>query len=508
MPDTADVALRRYREKRNPTKTSEPMGSTRSTGSDAIFVVQKHRASHLHYDFRLERGGVLLSWAIPKGPSLDPHQKRLAVHVEDHPLDYARFESQIRAGEYGAGSVIVWDIGTWEPIGDFDKMFEEGVLKILLKGERLHGAWALIRMKPKDDDGDPWLLVKEKDEFADPDSDVVEQHQDSVLKPAPLTQPVAPERFRPMQPTLVAKPPTDERWIHEIKLDGYRIVAWRLEGEVKLMSRNGIDWTHRFPEIAKVLFDHTNAGTAIDGEVVVFDRHGKSTFGGLQSWLKTGKSDSPVFCAFDLLWLDGVSIAKRKTEERKNDLERLLDTMPKSARATIRYSEHMAGSGEGFLQAACEAGLEGIVSKRKDARYFEGRSTQWVKTKCVQSDEFVVGGYTDAGGERTGFGALLVGMFDDSKKLVYMGRVGTGFAESDLRDILAALRSRSTTDCPFSSSHEIAKAHTHWVEPTLVAEVKFTEKTQDGRLRHPVFLRLRDDKRASDVRVAADEDKP
>ena len=489
--------LTKYHEKRKFDDTPEPSDGAPSTGK-RLYVIQKHDASHLHYDFRLEHKGVLLSWAVPKGPSLDPTVKRLAVHVEDHPVSYGGFSGKIPEGNYGAGTVEIWDTGSWEPIGDVDKMLKEGSLKFTIFGGRLHGKWALIRFQDQDKN---WLLIKEKDDFAMYGDDDKVLDRATSSQPKPKVLPILDYRnIQPQLATLGQTIPTSDDWLHEIKYDGYRLLVWRLANSVRLITRGGLDWTKKFPDIARAIQDYIPVGTGLDGEVVVFSKEGLSDFGGLQRWLKDGHGDGidPQLIVFDLLQQDGKSMMSTPLLERKERLKALLDGLPKESTYWIRYSDHIVGRGKSMVKEACQKGLEGIVSKNIHSKYVQARTDTWVKTKCVKQEEFVIGGYTEPSGSRHGFGALLLGQYDPNGILQYVGKVGSGFTDSTLTDLLQQMERYHSDSSPFGPSGDLSAAK-GWVKPKLVAQVRYTERTKDGMLRHSVFIGLREDKAASEV---------
>ncbi len=470
--------LKPYHDKRHFGKTSEPHG-TENPEAGRSYVVQEHHATNLHWDFRLEHKGVLLSWAVPKHPSLDPKVKRLAVHVEDHPVEYGGFEGQIPKGEYGGGTVKIWDKGTWSPYGDVDEMMRTGTMKFEVFGEKLKGDWALIQIK---DDPKNWLLIKERDGYA-------------RIESLP-----SPEAFRPQLAEIGKAVPTGKNWIHEIKFDGYRIIAWSSNGEVRLFTRSGLDWTDRFKSIAKAIGTLHERSFVLDGEIVVLDEKGRSTFSGLQEWLKTGKGEKPIYYAFDLIAHMGDDITKLTTLERKEKLSKLIKSMQLNL---IQYSEHIATDGQVLLEHACALGLEGIISKRGDQPYHQFRSSDWIKSKCVLEDEFIVGGFTKPTGERIGLGALLVGEFDEAGNLNYCGKVGTGFSDATLNDLYKKLEAIQQSDSPFAKHETPLPRGATWVRPILIAQIKYGERTPTGALRHPVFLGLREDKEISEMKELA-----
>jgi bifunctional non-homologous end joining protein LigD len=514
--------LAEYRRKRDPRKTSEPFDPGSGEG---FFVVQKHAATRLHYDFRLAIGGVLVSWAVPKGPSYDTKERRLAVHVEDHPLSYAGFEGTIPEGEYGAGSVIVWDRG---PFTLREGSVASGSLKLDLHGEKLRGGWALVRMKPRDGK-DEWLLIKERDEHTDPERDVTAEEPASVLSGLTVEEvgesrdarqwnssvlrelETVPEDAAPRAPfpselgfqkaRLVKDVPAGTGWLFEIKLDGVRAMAFRRKGKVRLVTRNAREVAFRYPEIRDALEELPGGDFVMDGEIVAFDAEGRSRFELLQGRIHlAGKADiaaasadAPLhYYAFDLLHAEGRRLASAPLADRKRVLRAWLAQAPRR----LRFSDHVEGRGRSFRDLACERGLEGVIAKRADAPYRPDRTPDWLKIKCVGSQELVIGGYTPPQGGRSHFGSLLLGFHDDGR-LVYAGKVGTGFDARTLADVHARLRKLERPRPPFADPPRERGAR--WVEPRLVAQVEFTEWTSDGKLRHPSFKGLREDKAAREV---------
>jgi bifunctional non-homologous end joining protein LigD len=555
------MSLKEYKRKRDFRRTPEPAGNGAKSAPGRQFVVQKHAARRLHYDFRLELAGTLKSWAVPKGPSLDPGVKSLAVQVEDHPLEYATFEGVIPQGEYGGGTVMVWDHGTWEPEADPDKGLKQGKLKFKLNGEKLHGSWALVRMGGSaGEDGKNWLLIKHRDDEARPAAklDVLKRKPRSVLsgremdqiaedadrvwssnrqaarKPAKKTSAAKvgsktkraasrkpagrapidakelsklsgarraplPDKFQPQLATLASRVPEGDDWLHELKFDGYRILARVEKGEIRLVTRRANDWTARFRSVADALEELPVNSAILDGELVSLDEQGLSNFQQLQNSMNRGKVESIVYYVFDVPYLDGFDLAQLPLVERKEVLARLLlSTNPKND-GTVRYSDHIRGRGEEVLQYACRGAMEGIVSKRADSLYQQYRSSSWLKVKCLKEQEFVIGGYTKPEGSREGFGALLVGYYDKGD-LNYAGRVGTGFTSQSLRELTAELKQRRVDSPPFKNPPTGSRRRgVNWVRPELVAQVAFSEWTSDGRLRQPSFQGLREDKPAKEV---------
>ncbi len=534
------MALEEYRRKRDFRKTPEPAGAphprTRA-GAGLSFVIQKHAARRLHYDFRLELDGVLKSWAVPKGPSLDPAEKRLAVHVEDHPLDYGAFEGVIPEGEYGGGTVLLWDRGTWTPADpDPEAAYRRGSLKFTLDGEKLHGKWALVRMggKAAGERRENWLLIKERDEQAEPHSgdavvkdnplsvatgrslDAIAADRDWVWHsnrgdgeadalPPQIRPPQAitgarkrrvPDNPKPQLATVSDKAPEGEEWLHEIKYDGYRLLARIEDGEVRLITRGGLDWTAKFPALARRLGELPLQTGIIDGELVHLEPDGTTSFAGLQDAISGGRTDALIFFAFDLLYRDGWDLTGASLDDRKADLAAII---PRSQQGMLRYSDHQIGRGPAFLNHACNFALEGIVSKRLTEPYRPGRSRSWLKSKCRNREEFVVVGYTDPDGSREGFGALLVGYYDPQGKLRYGGRVGTGFNTAQLIQLHRRLASLAQPDPTVALPKGVSRKGVHWIEPSLIAEVDFANWTADAILRQASFQGLREDKDARQV---------
>ena len=604
------MALEEYQRKRRFSETPEPPPKVEKKKGNR-FVVQKHRATRLHYDFRLEMDGVLKSWAVPKGPSLDPADKRLAMQVEDHPVSYFDFEGTIPEGNYGAGTVMVWDVGTWEPLSsvtvkgkyvpatdaEADAMLKKGDLKFRLRGKRLNGDFALVHINSRrpGSTGNEWLLIKKHDDSVEPGFDV-DRYDSSVLSKRSMSQIAGdedsaewkssrkvsrggvkaqwlaesiakaekkrltaerdesadkkskkrdivkanagtarekklsssassaisavkdldgvakrsmPSSIHPMLASVIEKPFDDPNWLFEIKWDGYRAIAFIEAGKVRLVSRNQNDLTPRYIELRE-LAKFVHAKTAIlDGEVVVLDEQGRSSFSLMQQ--RTGirspgrqaapRSELPIlYYAFDLLYLDGYDLRRVSLEERKRVLKEIL-----TAGEMVRYSDHYAGQGIALFDAAKQKGLEGILAKHRSSTYEERRSHEWLKIKITQTVDCVIGGYTDPEGTRQYLGSLVLGLYDKKKKLIHVGQAGTGFDYAALKEISNVLKAIEASRNPFTGPVEARNVH--WVKPLRVAEVKFSEWTHETgegglKLRAPVFMGLREDKDPEDCTFA------
>jgi bifunctional non-homologous end joining protein LigD len=472
-------------------------------------VIQKHAARRLHFDFRLELDGVLKSWAITRGPSLDPADKRLAVRTEDHPLEYGDFEGTIPAGQYGGGTVMLWDRGRWEPRGDPHRGLASGMLKFTLHGERLQGGFALIRLKESSAHARPgrenWLLVKEKDAWSERGTDPVRRWSRSVASgramndiaaraPSPRVYRRPPAFVRPQLASLESSPPAGTAWLHELKFDGYRALLAIGGGQHRIYTRSGLDWSAKFPSLRAAAGGLNVDEALIDGELVVMDADGVSRFGLLQQAIRRHPDDI-VMMAFDLLRVDGRDLRALPLTERKRLLRRLLGHQHE-----LRYSDHQRGNGAEVLAAACRLGLEGIVSKRADLPYRSGRTHGWIKTKCSGRTELVIAGYRPSTARGRPFSSLLLGAYSDGR-LLYRGRVASGLDQETLTLLARRFRRLARHTSPFHEVPPIVARDARWLSPRLVAEVAYTEITADGILRHPRFLGLRQDKEARDVRA-------
>ncbi len=530
MADT----LKKYREKRNFQVTSEPAEGGEANEDARAFVIQKHWASRLHYDFRLELDGAMKSWAVPKGPCYDPAIKRMAVQVEDHPIAYNQFEGQIPEGQYGAGKVIIWDEGKWMPVGDPRKGYRDGHLKFDLQGVKMQGRWALIRLKGKESEKQPpWLLVKDRDDFARPERDfsVVDEMPDSVVplrksgkkkaRNAPSEQAEGqaarkadgqaegqpddeadgqaalpgvaaelPEQLKPQLATLVdGVPHHAPDWLYEMKFDGYRMVV-RIEGEsVRLFTRNGHDWSAKLPHLVEAFRALPAKWAWVDGEVVMLDREGIPNFQSLQNAFDGERTQDIVFYAFDLPFIGRRDLRQEPLGVRRALLKQLMDTAEDDH---LRFSEALEAAPSDLVTTACKMGLEGIMAKRLSSPYVSRRSDTWVKVKCARRQEFAIVGYTAPKGSRAGLGALLLAVTEQDGSLRYAGKVGTGFDDESLISLQKRLASIETDKKPVANAP--AASGVRWVKPEMIAEVSFGEWTSGGNIRHSVFRGLRQDK--------------
>lgn len=526
-----NTSLETYNQKRDFTKTAEPSGETAATDGLLKFVIQRHAASHLHYDFRLEMEGVLKSWAVPKGPSLNPGDKRLAMMVEDHPYAYRTFEGSIPEGSYGGGEVEIWDAGTYEPLekvkGKSDDLtmrseLHKGSLKFILHGEKLQGEFALVKIKSSTD-GKSWLLIKHKDEFATTEDYNAEDYTDENSKVTQRVKEKFPDRLssryseknevktepkaiiktkakfiKPMLAKAGGGPFDDEDWAFEIKWDGYRAVA-DLRDQIQLYSRNGLDFSDKFRKIANQLQlqDHQ---MVLDGEIVALNDNDKPDFQLIQN-IAENPGAKLVYQVFDILWLNGHSTENLTYLQRKELLKGALKNTD-----LVKYHDHVIGEGKAFFDAACKAGLEGMIAKKTDSIYTEGgRTSEWLKVKVQPTDEVIICGFTEPKGSRKFFGSLILGTYIDGE-LSFCGHTGTGFPDKLLKQLYAEMQPLVTDKMPFSKKPKTNSPST-WLKPDLVAEIKFTEITQDHIYRHPVFLHLREDKTVEDLRISSAKDK-
>ena len=525
MTPTRDERLAAYRDKRTASRTPEPFGG-RVVAGGSIFCVQKHAARALHWDLRLELDGVLLSWAVPKGPSPSQADKRLAVQTEDHPLEYAEFEGVIPEGEYGAGAMIVWDRGVWVPLEDPHEGLDKGKLLFELHGHKLLGAWTLVKTKQAPSS---WLLIKERDAYEDADGTTGDYPDDSIysgltVEDFPRADELAEEtarwvagkgaRKRPLRADDVSlmlassqeRPFTRKGWVFELKYDGYRLLAERSGRQAYLRSRAGHDLTATFPEIARAVRGLPYEGLILDGEIVVNDAEGKPSFGRLQrrgrilnrdDALRASVELPAVYHAFDLLAVEGYDLRGLPLLERKEVLRAVLPTV-----GPIRYADHIAEQGDVMYEHVERMRLEGIVGKRADAPYRGGRSRSWVKVRTVRTDDFVVVGWTEPKGSRGGFGSLHVGRYDGDA-LVYQGAVGSGFRDAELDEVLSWLEDLEVDRSPCTAGPVPSGKGHRWVRPEMVVEVRYKELTEQGLARQPSFSRFRRDKPPAECRVEA-----
>jgi bifunctional non-homologous end joining protein LigD len=544
-------SLERYHAKRDFSQTEEPKGAAvrKARAGELRYLIQKHDATRLHYDFRLELDGTLKSWAVTKGPSLNPADKRLAVHVEDHPLEYGSFEGTIPEGQYGGGTVMLWDEGTWEPVGDPRSAYEKGRLTFVLHGKRLKGEWHLVRMGGRTSGKrDNWLLIKSHDQYADEKNGdrALERYNTSAAsgrsmtaiargnkqwkskvaktsrraKPAKARKTVKktakktakkatkaskrksakdagdpPPRFiEPQLATLVGEPPSGDIWVHEIKFDGYRALCRINNGEATLLTRSNNDWTRKFQSIADQMADLPIANAILDGEITSSEMSGTTSFEALQQALSNNAQDRLHYYLFDALYLDGVDLRRRTLLERKEALR----TVIPGKHPHLHFSEHFKGAGKDVLAQACRMGLEGIISKRADAIYRSGRTEAWLKEKCTNEQEFVIGGFTYQPKHPGRLAALLIGVYE-KKDLIFAGKVGTGFDRAESARLVKRLEPLAQRTSPFKAVPNLARRGAIWIKPKLVAQINFTEWTGGNSLRHPSYQGLREDKPAEQV---------
>ncbi|WP_313165100.1 DNA ligase D [Sedimentibacter sp.] len=508
-----DNQLNEYNQKRNFEKTLEPEGKTGNSEEGLRFVIQHHLARSKHYDLRLEWNGSLLSWAVPKGPSYNTRDKRLAIQVEDHPLEYRNFEGTIPKGEYGGGVVMIWDEGYWEPYVDVDEGLNEGMLKFVLKGRRLKGKWALIRLKTKAvEKNDNWLFLKEKDEHVK-DTDGISEFTVSVRTGRTMAEIEDGKEERNIKnpfseasvqlAKLVRNIPGGEDWLYELKYDGYRIMAFVEGNNARLVTRNGNDYSRQFYDISSAIVDWTGGRSMVlDGEAVITDASGRTDFQALQNYMKNQNSLSLTYIIFDLLALDGVDLRQHPLIKRKEMLESIMKEAPPS----LHYSRYVRGHGKESFAAACEAGMEGIVGKKADSVYSGTRNDDWIKLKCDKRQEFVIGGYTLSDKRARGVSSLLLGIYEGDD-LVYAGRAGTGISENDMTVLENKFGSIKRMEPPFKTPPDTrSNEKITWLEPELIAEIKFAEWTKDNLLRQASYKGLRTDKDPKEIKREREEE--
>lgn len=549
------MSLSDYRRKRTFSQTPEPGGDGPIRKNNTLrFVIQKHHARNLHYDLRLELDGVLKSWAVPKGPSLDPSEKRLAIQVEDHPVEYLDFEGVIPQGQYGAGPVMVWDLGEWTAVGDPYVGYEKGDFKFTLDGHKLQGRWVLVRTRRRTKDANHWLLIKERDANTqvENETNILELHSTSVLTGRSLEEiRAAPDSVgslpkdppqtdgsrgvrtetaadsvsraivsvksvhgakrtkklpepEPSLPTSTRSAPEGDGWLHEIKYDGYRMLCYIDGTSIRFVSRNGRDWTDKLISLVSEIKQLSLKSAVLDGEVAMMSEDGTTNFQTLQNHIGAGRDAHIRYYLFDLLYLSGYDVRGATLLDRKTLLHSAVANHANCNRLIV--SDHIIDNGPLVFQQACKLGTEGIVSKKINSRYIPGRTTNWLKVKCLQSEEFVVGGYTLPAKSRKGIGALALGSFDEDGGYRYVGRVGTGFTEQSLSRLRGQLEEIATDECPFSDEIALREKDARWVIPDIVVEVEFAGWTNDGLIRFGVYRGTRDDLTPRDINMHSTSD--